>query len=174
MCVGVGVFASGEPACGPFSHSRYVPLTNLRPSQPPGHTSTLTTTNSYVRLRRRVQGIINRLSEANLDPLSTELVGLFDTNSTGMMNKALTTALMTIASTDSQVRCTGGNPWRVTPPPLPSLSHPVEGYTPSPLSLLLPLPVSPAPPSLRGALRGVRGRVGLEAARDAFRGGQAD
>ena len=57
----------------------------------------------YIRLRRRVQGIINRLSEANLDPLCTELVGLFDTNSAGMVNKALTTALMTIASTDSQV-----------------------------------------------------------------------
>ena len=58
----------------------------------------------YVKLRRRVQGIINKLSEANLDPLCSELVALYDSNSTGLLNKALTAVLMTIASTDSQVR----------------------------------------------------------------------
>ena len=51
-----------------------------------------------------VQGIVNKLSESNLDPLSAEIVSIYDTNSKALVNSALTESLLTIAGNDTQVR----------------------------------------------------------------------
>lgn len=50
------------------------------------------------------QGVVNKLSEANLEPLSTEICALYDTHSKAIVNTALSECLSTIAGTDTQVR----------------------------------------------------------------------
>lgn len=49
------------------------------------------------------QGIVNRLSEASLDPLSSEITTIYDTSSKAYVNAALTEALLSVAGTETQV-----------------------------------------------------------------------
>jgi hypothetical protein len=59
-----------------------------------------------------LQGIVNRLSEANLDPLSAEIVELYDANGKAFVNNAVTDALLTMAGTDTQVCASVWQTWR--------------------------------------------------------------
>lgn len=104
-----GRVASSEPAAAPPAHTASAPDLYGRdaPSVDIRKKLALQSVDDshpeYAGVRRRVQGIVNKLSDANIDPLSAELATVFDSSIKAVVNSALTDVLLNVAATESQV-----------------------------------------------------------------------